>query len=212
MKKTLFVLLAMPFLATAVKSQTLTFGPTVGYAHSWIDNMEGDRQFNSAPSVGLSFNYTSKSHIGFGADVKYSAEGGELDAKSMVGDVEFVTNSRINADYIRIPLKAIYSFGNRGDKIRPTLSAGPSLGLLVHGKTVTELTGGEKNEVETKDYFQKFDIGLQGTAGVNIKLSEKTWLNTDVAYYHGLKDATKNDNLDQKNRNIGVNFGLMFGL
>lgn len=57
------------------KVQTYTIGATGGIGESWILYYIDGEKNNAAWNVGLSFTYHNKSHIGFGADVLYSAEG-----------------------------------------------------------------------------------------------------------------------------------------
>lgn len=40
-------------------------------------------------------------------------------------------------------------------------------------------------EVDSKDYFEGFDFGLNTGVGFNYRLAEATWLNFGVAYTHG---------------------------
>lgn len=202
MKKAM-IIVAVLGIGLAVKAQTFSIGPTGGFGHSWISNTSGDGKFNPAWNAGVSFIYSTKSNFGIGADVKYSAEGN----KSTTGDI----TSTINANYVRVPVKLIYFFGKQGDAIRPKIAAGPSVGFLTDAAQTTSVEG-VKVETDIKNDLHNFDFGVTAAAGLNFRLAPRTWLNTDLAFYQGLSDITKNNGSTQHNANVGVNVGLLLGL
>jgi outer membrane protein W len=114
-------------------------------------------------------------------------------------------------NYLRIPLKFQYFFGDLGDNVRPKLFIGPSFAFLMGGKT--EVRSGEvTTTIDSKDTFENFDVGLHIGAGFNYRLAERTWLNFDVAYTHGLLDvAGSKSGSDAQNRLVNVNLGVAFG-
>ncbi len=198
----------MIFLAGAtVNAQNLSLGPTAGFGHSWsnVDIGSADRLFHPSYNVGAKLVYSFVSNWGISADLKFSSEG------TSIG--ENMDNSiRVRSNYIRIPLQGIYFFGQYGNAVRPKVALGPSLGFLAGGQ-ITAYDDGEKiGDSKTKDYIKTFDIGLQASAGANFRLAPTVWLNTDIGYYHGFLDAYKGSSNDFKNRNIGVNVGVTFGI
>jgi len=202
MKKAM-IIVAVLGIGLATKAQRFSLGPTAGFGHSWISNTGGDNKFNPAWNAGVSFIYSTKSNFGIGADVKYSAEGN----KSETGNVTNV----INANYVRVPVKLIYFFGKQGDAVRPKISAGPSFGFLTDANETTSVDGVKVN-TDINDGVKSFDFGLTAAAGLNFRLAPRTWLNTDVAFYQGLTDMTKNNTSTQHNANLGVNVGLLVGI
>ncbi len=70
--------------------------------------------------------------------------------------------------------------------------------------------GDEVSEVKTKSFLKTFDFGLHVAGGGNVRIAPATWLNLDLAYYHGLIDV--NQNSEMKNRNLGINVGVTFPL
>ncbi len=187
-------------------AQNVSFGPIVSLGHSWIDGPAGDKKFKLAPSAGVTMVYSAGAHWGLGFDVKFSHEGVKLNAPFPN------TEATVNANYIRLPFKAMYFFGQLGDKMRPKIMAVPTIGFLVGGKQKLETSEGEMIvETKTKDVLNTFDVGLQGGLGLNIRLTRNTWLNTDVSYYHGLKNIRKSGE-DWKNRNLALNVGVAFGI
>jgi hypothetical protein len=208
MKKMVIVLTAL-VIGAGVKAQNLSLGPTVGFGHSWMSNMNGDAAFHPSFNVGASFVYSSNQHLGFGADLKYSYEGAKLE--NILGNVANANNT-INTSYLRVPLKVIYFFNEFGNPVRPKISVGPTVGILLAAKS-----NYESNNTTVKTDIEKdmnvFDFGLQGSAGINFRLAKNTWLNTDISYYQALTDAFKKNAGDAShNGNIGLNVGLTFGI
>lgn len=202
MKKAM-IIVAILGIGMASKAQTFSLGPTGGFGHSWITNSIGDAKFSPAWNAGLSFIYSTKSNFGIGADVKYSAEGNKVQS----GDAKNV----INTNYVRVPVKLIYFLGKSDDVVRPKISAGPSFGFLTSASSATTVSG-VKVKTDITDDIKNFDFGVTAAAGLNFKLAPRTWLNTDLAYYQGLTDITKNNNSTQRNGNVGVNVGLLIGV
>jgi hypothetical protein len=192
-------------------AQNVSFGPIVGLGHSWMSGVAGNKEFKLAPSLGVTMVYSAGEHWGFGLDARFSREGVKTEGPSALFSN---TTSKLHANYIRMPFKIKYFFGELGDKARPKIYAGPSLGFLVGGKQKLENSEGNTIlEAKTKDVLNTFDIGLQGGLGLNYRLTRNTWLNTDVSYYHGLRNVLKDrSDGDWKNRNIALNVGVAFGI
>lgn len=199
------IMIVIAFISTAavVNAQNLSLGPTAGFGHSWTssDNGNLDGRFHPSYNLGGKLVYSFVSHWGVSADVKFSSEG------ETVG-VDKDNKTVFRASYIRIPLQGIYFFGDYGDQVRPKISVGPSFGFLVGGESKQFVNGNETNVVKTKDIAESFDFGLTGAIGLNVRVAKATWLNADIAYYHGLTDVVSNG--DAKNRNIGINIGVLF--
>lgn len=203
--KRIMIVLALASGAVAAHAQNLSLGPTAGFGHSWTssDNGNVDGRFHPSYNIGGKLVYSFVSHWGVSADVKFSSEGETLGPDND-------NKSVFRANYIRVPLQGIYFFGEYGNKVRPKISVGPSFGFLVGGEYKTYSNGNVTNTVKTKDIAESFDFGLTGAAGLNVRVAKATWLNADIAYYHGLTDVVSNG--DAKNRNIGVNIGVLFPL
>ncbi|WP_207491818.1 porin family protein [Aridibaculum aurantiacum] len=201
--------------ANAQSRSRFSLGPNAGVGSTWIDNVQ-NKKFKTHGNVGLSMVFSAHPNFGIGTDVKYSFEGGRTDnalPNNSVGIHE------ISLDYLRVPIKAIYFFGKPGHRLRPKLSAGPSLGFLMGGKTTYSVRNQSGvvspiSSARSKDVWNSFDIGLQGAGGIHYRLVQSTWLVADVTYYHGLRDIVDNNNtnVQHKNRNLGLNLGVNFGL
>lgn len=192
-----------------VNAQNLSLGPTAGFGHSFVshDNDDNDNEFWPSYNAGAKLVYSFVSHWGISAAVKFSGEGAKQSALAGNDEYEY----RYRANYIRVPLEGIYFFGELGDAVRPKLAIGPSFGFLIGGESETKINGTVNNTVKTKDVFDSFDFGLTGAAGANFRLGGDKWLNTDITYYHGLTDISTSPVAGKiKNRNIGLNVGILF--
>lgn len=207
MKKIVLVLMiSIGFSLVAGAQSKFSLGPNAGVGTSWLDNTP-NRKTKLAGNVGLSLVYSAAAHFGIGLDAKYSFEGGKYQIKNQNQTVTQTVTSDIN--YFRIPLKAIYFFGNYGNRVRPKVYVGPSFGFLAGGKTKIE-SSIPTITVNSKDVYESFDFGVTAGAGLNIRLVKNTWFNADLNYLHGISDIQKNT--DIHNRNLGVNVGVNFGL
>jgi hypothetical protein len=200
----------MSLISIAASSQSNSLGINAGFGHSWIKNHQ-DVQFNPAGNFGLAFVHSTKSNFGFGADLKFSLEGGQ--EEYMVGTTKFEHTSDLN--YIRVPLKAIYFFGKYGQRVRPKIYAGPSLGFLVgaHEERKNLTSGAIIEDRKADDDYHNFDIGLQGGVGINYRLVKNTWFTADLNYYNGFKGIRQTTASPRYvNNNIGLNFGVNWGI
>jgi len=180
------------------KNKTLSIGPSVGFGHTGIRNTSGTDIFKPSWSAGIIFNYSSLKHVGFSADVLWSMEGGRVESAGSKAD--------LTLQYIRVPLKFAYYFGDFEDNFRPKVTVGPSMGFLLDAVSDSDVEGGSK--VNVKPFYEKFDLGLNASIGFNLKLARNIWLNTDFNYYTGFTPIRDN----QYNSNFGVKVGVAFGL
>ncbi|MES2554505.1 MAG: porin family protein [Bacteroidota bacterium] len=206
MKKILTIAAAL-FAYTAAFSQeapekprptkVLSIGPSVGFGHTGIRNTVGTDLFKPSWSAGLIINYSTSEHVGFAADVLYSIEGALVeDADGMETDVTL--------QYVRVPLKFAYFFGDFEDNLRPKVTIGPSMGFLIDAESDHETDG----ITDVQASYEPFDLGLNASIGFNWKLAKSIWLNTDLNYYTGITEISAG----QHNSNFGLKVGLAFGL
>ena len=152
----------------------------------------------------------------------YSGEGSKYEYTRVSGGTTTKHEHNTRLNYLRIPFHATYFFANAGDKIRPKISLGPSVGFLMSVKdraTVTRTTNGNttvEKPVHTslKDY-SRLDIGLALSTGLNYKLMSRTWLNVDLRYYYGFIDFVKNNaypNDYVNNKGASLSLGLAWGI
>lgn len=204
--KTLVVVLVLFLSVTVTNAQNLSFGPTAGFGHSFIkiDREDIDKHFWPGWNAGVKLVYSVNENWGVSGDIKFSAEGGN-NTLDVAGD-HFEWKYR--SYYVRIPIQAVYFFGELGNAVRPKISLGPSVGFLVAGDSKAYINGGLDNEWKTKELLEGFDFGVTGAVGANFKLGGDKWLNTDIAYYHGITNVAMIN--EMRNRNITFNIGVTF--
>jgi outer membrane protein W len=184
--------------------RTFTIGPAVGYGHSFISGVGYDASFSSSWNAGVTMNYSQWENIGFSADILYSLEGGFYEMNDG-------TEIDIDLHYLRVPVKFAYFFMDQEDRFRPKITVGPSFGFLIDERT--EIDGDEDrvNSNLTREH-ETIDLGGQASLGFNYRMGERTWLNTDLYYYHGFLDIDNVGDLHQYNSNMGIRVGVAFGL
>lgn len=171
-------------------SQNFSVGPVIGAQHTFITPYS-NWNFNPEWTAGLSLTYSSMQHWGYGLDVRYSREGSRI-TNSEGSEVHTLY------EYIRVPLKAMYFFNEYGKSIRPKVTLGPSIGILVNG-----------NDVDPR--VNKLDAGANVSAGANFRLGTDIWLTTDVNYYQGFTKINPSISTTEWNSNLGINVGVTFG-
>ncbi len=162
--RTITVFFLVCFIGSLSQAQNLSFGPTAGFGHGWMnaDNFPAgtEKKFHPSWNAGGKLVYSFQSNWGVSADLLVSGEGGRFESSP---------------------------------------------------NTKTEVEDEVVSEQDTKHSYNGFDFGLKGSAGVNVRVSPNTWLNTDLRYYHGLLDVSESANAVQ-NRNLRLNVGLLFGI
>lgn len=213
MKKTVFAFLLLT-VSASVFSQAIHIGANAGVGTAWHNHLHTNysNRFFLFHSYGLSVQQTRSEHLSFGADLNYSFEGSSLYfQRHDLPPQSYQVKSRLH--YLRLPLKATYTFGNPSAPIRPLAYLAPTLGYLVAGKSEgMYLHSGGVERVEdniTRKHNSRLDYGLQGGAGFSFRLSNVARLNTTVNYFHGLPNTWGGL---QKNRNASFNAGLLWRL
>lgn len=200
--------------AIVTKAQNVTIGPSIGINHSWQSNVD-NKQFKPGLNAGVFVVYSIDPHWALGADVRYSMEG----VKSSNENSLIETTYKANLNYVRIPVKGFYFFGQKGNQFRPKVYAGPSVGFLVGGNTTVETDFKTTNaatiitKTKSKDAFKAVDLGIVIGTGFNYRIHKKgIWLNADINYTHGLPTISKNSNLERSNRSLLASVGVGFPL
>jgi len=182
----------------------MSLGPVGGFGHSWTSNM--NNRFKPSAHLGIAMIYSRFEHWGWGTELTASHEG----YSTAIGNQTFT----YDPTYLRMTPKAYYFFGDYGDNIRPKIYLGPSVAYKV---AEDRYVGGPNNsDVRYTDrgsyMINDWDLGVDVGAGVNIKVAPYTWLNLDADYYHGLLDVTRMNGMNNMNRSLRANVGVMMGI
>lgn len=203
MKKILMIVAAVCTFSAAFSQEapgaatkTFSIGPAIGFGHTGLRNTTGTDIFKPSWNAGIIINYSKMEHVGFAADVLWSMEGGRVTIDGSEND--------LTLQYIRVPLKFAYFFGDFENNFRPKITVGPSMGFLLHARNDSEDFG----ITTVTQYYNTFDIGVNASIGFNWKLGNNVWLNTDFNYYTAFMAVRNN----LYNSNFGARVGLAFGL
>lgn len=191
----------------STQAQYISLGPVGGFSHNQVTNLGGNTRFMPSGYLGVGMIYSKDAHWGWGGQLTASAEGYSIDG--MYGNRATVTPL-----YVRLTPRAYYFFGGVNNVVRPKVYLGPSVGVKVAESTDYSYgLVGDMYMMNRTGSFNTFDVGVNGGAGVNIRLMKATWLNLDAGYTQGLLDVVDdpagNYNMNQ---NFAINVGLLFGL
>lgn len=192
MKKSILVC-SLIFAVNSLFAQTTTsIGPMIGFNSSvYKGDITTEKWKSPDLNVGLFLNHSKNDVFGVRLEALYSSMGTAFNNSSEV----------LKVGYIQIPVYGVAYLGKKGAPVRPKLMAGPYIGFLTN-------IGGTKVNPD-KDNYNKVDFGLKGAGGVNIRLANEIWLNTDLYYGLGLADLYKSDS-KVFNNSWGLNVGVSF--
>ena len=129
-------------------------------------------------------------------EILYSQKGTTYD-QSMFG-TNFTITAKLN--YLEIPVLVKYSFPV--PVVKPTLYAGPAIGILLSAKGKVEALG-QSQEEDIKDQTASTDFGLVVGASAHIAI-----ITVDVRYTLGLTTIDKNGSTKGYNRVFGIMVGI----
>jgi opacity protein-like surface antigen len=209
MKKSGLLVIALSVATATLAQKTVTIGHSASIGHSWLSNGKnfGPGFDNNEPhisySLGMRMLASFHPNWGISSDIKFSSEGGRFGTDD--NDSKLV----MRANYLRHALQGVYFFGDRGNRVRPKISAGPSIAIYAGGKTKVKDALIDVPDRKSKDIFKTWDFGLTGAAGVNVRMKENVWLSAEAAYYHGLTNVNDLSSQKMRNRGLGFNIGLL---
>jgi hypothetical protein len=207
-----------PFLKAQVGlhrpgSDEYFLGPVIGFGDSWTTRLPGSRDFMPSGYLGLGLMQRKRTHWSWGAQVAVSSEGYKI--KNTASYVPYGNRTTITPVYLRSGLREYYVFGSMS-RVRPEVHLGPSLGLKLTEYNTTGFSTNDLSTVAHSNKFKTVDWGLDGGAGINFRLSDKTWLNFDAGYYEGFEDALKDTadigDMKNENRDFDVSLSLLVSM
>ena len=166
-------------------------------------------------TTGLTFRYIEENIFGLIAGLNFTQRG--WDEKFEKDPYHY----RHTLDYIEIPFLAHIYFGS--DVVRGFVNIGPQIGILYHDNAKADFDinnlptfNGENriNEVYTLPIANRFDYGITGGVGVELRLKRHIIL-LEGRYYFGLGDIYGNRKADifsgsSANRGFMINLAYMF--
>jgi outer membrane protein W len=208
MKKMILIAAALLTIgAGQLNAQYISLGPVAGFGQNQVTNLGGNIHFMPSGYLGLGMIYAKNVHWGWGAQLTAASEGYKVDGTDG-------TSATVTPLYVRLTPRAYYFFGNANSVVRPKIYLGPTVAAKVAESTNYSYgLVGDMYMLNSTGSFRTFDVGVNGGAGVNIRLMKATWLNLDAGYTQGLMDAVKDPaGRYNMNENLALNVGLLFGL
>lgn len=197
-----------------------SMGASIGTGHSWIRNTPWlpvvdknvwdsnmDAAYKPSWSAGFSTIFHATQHFGIGMDVLYSIEGD----RSTGGPVTV----QLDLQYFRVPLRFMYFFGNSSDNFRPQVSVGATAGLKTGASGAIMASDRKMLDIDVDNAYKSFDYGVNASVGFNQKIAGRISVNADIVYYQALCNIEQGGDLygnAMLNSNLGLQFGVMFGL
>ena len=105
-------------------------------------------------------------------------------------------------DYLSIPLKIGYSFGN---KFTVTPSIGIVNSVLISAKSI--FNGNEKSLTSN---VENYDFGLVGGVVISYSFSHKITMSITSDYQYGISDTSTSSFSSTKHRSFSSSIGLMY--
>ncbi len=218
-------------MGIAAEAQSVSFGPRVGVNLATLNASGGDdnlrEEFNDAvgytsgAQLGAVVNFGISDMFSFQPELLYSQRGfeasGEISEEEPIGEV----NIKSQMNYLELPILGKVSFG--GESLKGFVTAGPSVGYWMSGKTKYSFMGEEEAEdYEFSDDFEggvkenRLDLGASIGIGLAYRLGPGA-LNLDVRYGLGISDISKyendrpNDESKGTHRTLGISLAYLFG-
>ena len=214
--KKYFLLLLLQFVASYSFAQW-SVGVVGGYNYTGITypaSTISSAYYTSSTSLKSGFNAgvvfeNSFGNFSFQPGIIYTSVGGKFQSSYLISspssNVYQTQTSDVTLNYIQIPLNFVYNFRFKAGKI--FLGAGPYFALNTSGtnKYVNTTTGTQPIN-GTDDITTKYEIGVNGLAGVELKSGVFLKLN----YQYGSNSITTYSDEDIKNYGGSISIGYFF--
>jgi hypothetical protein len=190
---------------TTPSTTTVTVGPVVNFGHSFTSNMNGN-VWKPAGGLGVAV-MMMKENWGVGATLAASHEGYKRQYHANGGEFR----ETIDPTYVRFTPAFYLTPGHFTTHVKPMIYLGPSIARRVaEDHYMSDINVHEQDNEHFVDNgrFKDWDLGAVGGLGVSAQVGANTYFNFSGSYYHGFFDVMNGN----ENRNVMLNFGLMFGL
>jgi len=207
MRKSIIVTLSLLILSTASFAGA-RIGLKAGgnWATLITDYDLGDNVTLSGGFIGgLSFGFGGGDVFEFGPEILFTQKG----LRAAVGD----SYSKLQLNYIEMPLLFKWSFGAPSNVVRPSIFTGPYGSFLLAMNTKSDIDGVEDSEsLEIDSTVNRFDAGMILGAGVGVKVGPGRFI-LDLRWSVGfipLTDQSQPLAQIELNRDFSVMGGYVF--
>ncbi len=190
------------------ESKPMAFGAKVGVNFANLNGSDaGSTSSRTGLVIGAYANIGVADIISIQPEVLYSMKGASQSLS--VGGSTYTATVKLNYLDIPVLLKVNVPLSG-GSSIRPSLFAGPSLGILLSSKTKVE-GGGVSQESDTKSDTKSTDFGIVVGAGLGFGFAGHE-AGIDARYQQGLTslDKSTSSKADVKNTLFGINLSVGF--
>lgn len=180
------VLAAILAFTKPATAQVFRIGPQAGRTVSVMTN--DSAKIKQASMIGASYVLNMSEHLVVEGGLNYAQKGG--DWKKTAEEVHQFSYS-VKLHYAEAPVILSWFFNDDKKRFRPSIGAGITPAFLVKGVRLSQyndLSNGYATDVMREDLNKKFnrwDVGATGTAGVNYKMKNRSWLSARIGYSVG---------------------------
>ena len=213
MKKCIAFLIISLLIITVISAQTHKIGIISGlnlsniYPESKLNNTETKTGFIG----GVNYNLNFQKNLNFDFNLLYTQQGFKIEEiyKESEDDLGYIFETNYKYNYLYLPIKAGYRFGNK-IKFIPRLGIQP--GILLNAKTIfTNPTSKLDQEFDNTDNISKFDFAWNIEVELNTKLNSNLELFTIITRNYSLTNYSNEKyinkiNLKHKSTLIGIGF------
>lgn len=189
-----------------VTTSRWSIGPKAGItmAHFWGNDVNNNANPRVAEQFGAFVTWSNDRWYAVTGEFLFSSKGSRFRNDNFFFD-DVRTATRVS--YIEMPV-LFRAFLMRDGVVRPHLSAGPSLGILVLATT----KGVDPSTDATSFYSNtnKVDVGMNFGGGVNIKVN-KIWINPELRYNLGLVNVVQDNSVRNGALTLSVGVGFPIG-
>lgn len=213
------LVMCLPAAAQRYYEPDLSIGAKAGATVSemaWSPTVR--QQFTPGFTAGICMRYTEENHFGLVAELNFTQRGWAEEFAPEIG----LSYSR-HFSYVQLPVMTQIFFGN--EKWRYFINLGPEVGLMVSDKISANFNYKDISQVPdfpaNHRYNQldmrvarKFDYGIAGGMGVEMRLKKKHSVIIEGRFYYGLANVFPSSRRDifgaSRGMSIECTLGYMF--
>lgn len=176
------------------QSDVFSIGPRAGINIANVSNVSASKS-KIGLVAGITSTYSIAEHSGITVDLLYSQEG-----------YKAANGVEVSLDYLAIPFYYNFFLGKLGQPLRPKVYVGAAPSILLSAKS---------GDVDIKNQISGIALQLSGGLGLNYRIADRVWLNTDLRSFIGItdmRDKSVREGDKQAARNVQISVGVAFGL
>jgi len=175
----------------------------------------GDKKFKAGLVSGFNYEYTFPGKLTLGADLLYSQQGYKDEiAVLTVQDISWISGIKLAYDYISLPLKVGYTWG---EQVKGFVKTGLCPSVLIRGEYwyLDKNFPGSPKEGYAYERAPKFDLGALVELGAAYAIKNDMELFSSLTYRKSFTTISSENHfqgLDMKHYLFSLSFGLKYKL